>query len=504
MSWFMTPFLGRSLLAALLGVAFAGGSIWALAADKAAKPGPMAQRHLKAFHAAETTWRKRRHLRSLFNVYRRADKLPEFIALLERELAASPNEPSLYLALGRAYSLARRRVPDALSKAVAMYQKAADLGIEEYSVYLQLGFLHERNRRLEEAVRCYRKGIRLAGNRRSHLANRLADVLARLGRRQEALDALKASIAASQNSAWTQANAARVYQRLGEMDLAINHMRKAVALAQDARRRVQYQGQLVAIYAAAGRVHEAEQGAKRLLDEGMVPRGRKRVLRRLRQSLLARGAEQAVAELQKEIGRLAAAKAASLHPRAWRQELAADILLEELNQPGAALAAYEATLRLAPDNGAVLDKIRRLREETEKARRAVQALINDKGLLWRRDDPFVKNVVWLAFPAKLVRVDMNGGARTEFTEFLGQDAFKPLSIEFCPERVWLGTDHGVFAYERRHGYWNRYAIDRELLDVAVDEIEIQDDGIVLFRVIGADGARRRYAFDLTKGSWENK
>ena len=127
-------------------------------------------------------------------------------------------------------------------------------------------------------------------------------------------------------------------------------------------------------------------------------------------------------------------------------------------------------------------------------------------ILWVEKDPFDENLRWAALEEKFIAVaNLKSGEVVHFTdamEVLGKEELSPSAVAFTEDTVWVGTDHGLFAFERRVRTWSGYAVGGSFIDVPVIDLELKD-GLVLVTV-ELDGKRRVFSFNPAKSRWQRK
>jgi len=124
-------------------------------------------------------------------------------------------------------------------------------------------------------------------------------------------------------------------------------------------------------------------------------------------------------------------------------------------------------------------------------------------VLWIRKDRAQPHLMWGAVAKKFVCL---GDARTgrvddfdDAVEILGYKDLSPSGIAFTRDVVWVGTDHGLFAFERQARSWNAYAVGRQHLDVPVTALAAAGRQL-LVTVTLKDGAGT-FRFDPGAGKW---
>jgi len=425
------------------------------------------------------------------------------VPILEKAIQRSPRDADLHYALGMAFYYLGETL-----RGIQAFEKARALSGGDYYIYIRLGSLYERAGEWQKAADLYRKAVKPSAGRNGYYEGRLAVALAQLGQTEEALRIMGDYLKRYPDSDYAHGHASSVYQRLGKFDLAIQHLRRAIALAQKNAREAKYRWQLLTLLSGRGRMAEAEKECKLLLDAAGIGWYRGRARQRLRQLGQVRGIERTIEELEADVEALEKRPDAPAALRVWRLTFIGEVRRDQ-GRRRLALAAYERALRAAPKDGALRDEVAALKQEIEKTDEDIRALLNARGLLWKRDDPFEKGGAWLGFDGLVVMLNRATGEVTNFSQFADQEKFRPTCIEFDADRVWLGTDHGLFAYDRRYRFWNQYAISRKLLDVRVTGITIEEPGVLLFTVLVAETPKgeameERYAFDQQSGVWAKR
>jgi tetratricopeptide (TPR) repeat protein len=124
-------------------------------------------------------------------------------------------------------------------------------------------------------------------------------------------------------------------------------------------------------------------------------------------------------------------------------------------------------------------------------------------VLWIQRDPFYKKVRWGAVEKRfVVRADMAGGHIRSFDEaleFMGHKELTAGPVAFTREVVWVGTDHGLFAWDRQTRAWNAYSVGLKHLDVRVTKLTVK--GTVLLATVQVGGKPLSYQFDTASGKW---
>jgi len=472
-------------------------------------PADVVAAHLALARREENLSQREQIAAQLFRLFRRRGgrrdgRAEVLIKLLENEAARRPKDVAVYLLMGYAYygSGDYARAADA-------YRKAVDLDNADRALRVRLARSCDYAGRHGEAGALFEKLAEETPAQAAAYHRLAARAFARGGRAEAAQRHLDEYLRLTPGtSAAAEAakyyNVGAIYGYMGKDDQAIECFRKAIGFANEPRFRNQqetYWWYLLTFLTRKGRVKEAEVEGKRMLDAFENTRYRKQILARLRQVLLVRGAEESIRLLQREITEIAAADDTGWR-RYWRHLLVGE-LAEQEDDYAAALGAYEQARALRPEAAkALVRKINWLRITAEKRRREMEAVLKSPGRLWAEADPHRKDTVWVAFPNRLVVVDRRSGRRREYGEFFGYAHWQPRCVAFDPERVWLGTDRGLFAFDREDGFWRRYALAGGRLEADIRKVTAGEGTV---RVAVCDGRRTRtYLMTLETETWREE
>jgi hypothetical protein len=64
----------------------------------------------------------------------------------------------------------------------------------------------------------------------------------------------------------------------------------------------------------------------------------------------------------------------------------------------------------------------------------------------------------------------------------------------------LGTNKGLFAWDRKDMFWARFAVAGSPVDAAIANVELKDDSLTV-TVQDAAGASRKFTYDTKTGAW---
>lgn len=133
-----------------------------------------------------------------------------------------------------------------------------------------------------------------------------------------------------------------------------------------------------------------------------------------------------------------------------------------------------------------------------------QVLSSMGQVLFIAKDPFHPEGQWAAVEKKFVfLIHTARGHIADFSNDLGAIADHPLTaqaIAFMSDSVWVGTDHGLYMYDRVQGTWSGYAVQGTMRDVPIQEIQVEEKSVRIKVRIG--DREISYQLDPVHGRWE--
>ena len=129
-----------------------------------------------------------------------------------------------------------------------------------------------------------------------------------------------------------------------------------------------------------------------------------------------------------------------------------------------------------------------------------QSLASLKDAQWSKADPEQTNLTWYALNEGIALADANSKQVKRFTELLGERDFVPSSIAFGKDKVWLGTNKGLFAWDRKDMFWTRFAVGGKFVDLPVRGLSLTDTGKLLV-TIERDAKSHTFEYDTKALTW---
>ncbi len=151
---------------------------------------------------------------------------------------------------------------------------------------------------------------------------------------------------------------------------------------------------------------------------------------------------------------------------------------------------------------------RRLQNSSERPFNSVEELrkrLAEMGeVRWVRKDPHKEDMQWAAVKKHfLISCDLQKGGLNRHREnarWLTGDVPEVRHIVFTTKRVWVGTDHGLFAYRRASAEWNLFAVGGERIHCEITGIAKTTKGLQV-TVDTKNSGRELWLFNVGRGEW---
>jgi protocatechuate 3,4-dioxygenase beta subunit len=127
-----------------------------------------------------------------------------------------------------------------------------------------------------------------------------------------------------------------------------------------------------------------------------------------------------------------------------------------------------------------------------------------KDAAWTREDPVRKDLTWIGGANGLAIADATRREVKRYGELLGEGGIIPTAIAFAPEKVWLGTNKGLFAYDRAGQFWTQFAVGAEFPDVTVTRLDFSPQGVLSVTAQETGKTDRQFEYDTTTRKWTRK
>jgi len=124
-----------------------------------------------------------------------------------------------------------------------------------------------------------------------------------------------------------------------------------------------------------------------------------------------------------------------------------------------------------------------------------------KEALWRKPDPVEKHLSWYALKSGLALADAREKRVRFFQGLFGYDRISVRAVAFGPAKVWVATDRGLMAYDRKSRSWTRYAVGGLYVDRPVASVEWTPRNTLKVVLSKADGPAQTYEYDPRANTW---
>jgi hypothetical protein len=118
-----------------------------------------------------------------------------------------------------------------------------------------------------------------------------------------------------------------------------------------------------------------------------------------------------------------------------------------------------------------------------------------------REDPIQKYLTWYIEKQGLTIADAENYEVKRYRGLLSYDRVTVSAIAFGELKVWVGTDAGLFAWDRRERYWSLFAVGGKVLDRPVTEMTLRPDGKLVVAVEEAANHSSVHVYDVAAGKW---
>jgi hypothetical protein len=120
---------------------------------------------------------------------------------------------------------------------------------------------------------------------------------------------------------------------------------------------------------------------------------------------------------------------------------------------------------------------------------------------WIKPDAMEGHLAWYGLLAGLALSDSKTLAVKRMDDLLGEKSFVADAIAFGPDEVWLGTNKGLLAYDRKAQFWTRFAVGGNSVEAAVKDLSLSPEGILSVTVEQPDKTTRQFEFNTATDRW---
>lgn len=139
----------------------------------------------------------------------------------------------------------------------------------------------------------------------------------------------------------------------------------------------------------------------------------------------------------------------------------------------------------------------------EELRRLIEARCPVR---WIAADPYSPSCRWIGTATGFVMLDDRRRwivtSWPQLSEELGVDSLSAHCVAFAEPRVWVGSDQGLFAFDRKRAQWLQVVIGDDIVETNVTDLQIADG--LLTAVIVDDEKESRWSLNLQENSWSQR
>jgi len=125
-----------------------------------------------------------------------------------------------------------------------------------------------------------------------------------------------------------------------------------------------------------------------------------------------------------------------------------------------------------------------------------------KNLPGRKVDSVQKHLTWYALPDGVALDDAGKKEVHRFARLFEYTDLKIHAMAFGPDKVWIGTDKGLIAWDRKARFWTRFAVGGTLLEVSVTALSFDEKGRLRVTVRSAEQQPQKHLYDPRQGRWQ--
>ena len=122
---------------------------------------------------------------------------------------------------------------------------------------------------------------------------------------------------------------------------------------------------------------------------------------------------------------------------------------------------------------------------------------------WIADDPYSRPSRWIGTATGFIMLDDRRHwvvtCWPQLLEELGVDGLSARCVAFTESKVWVGSDQGLFAFDRDRAQWLQVVIGDDIVEGDVTDLRVVDG--LLTAVVVVDEKESRWSLDLQANTW---
>jgi ligand-binding sensor domain-containing protein len=116
-------------------------------------------------------------------------------------------------------------------------------------------------------------------------------------------------------------------------------------------------------------------------------------------------------------------------------------------------------------------------------------------------DPVQEDLTWYVLKEGIGLIDWDARQVKRFTELLDETHFVVAAMAFGKDKVWVGTNKGLFAWDRKDMFWTRFAVGGKFVDLPVKDLSLGADAKLHVTSQTAGDTLREFLYDAKTGVW---
>lgn len=117
--------------------------------------------------------------------------------------------------------------------------------------------------------------------------------------------------------------------------------------------------------------------------------------------------------------------------------------------------------------------------------------------LWQKEDPVQKQLTWYVLKEGLALADAERKEVKRFTNLFDYEHLEIVGLAFAADKVWVATNKGLLAWDRRDRFWSRFAVGGLFIEVSVREVSVTPEGRLHVAIQEEGEPLRRFEYDLS-------
>jgi hypothetical protein len=119
----------------------------------------------------------------------------------------------------------------------------------------------------------------------------------------------------------------------------------------------------------------------------------------------------------------------------------------------------------------------------------------EKEALSKEEDTAQKGMTWFLTPTEIAFADAEKREVKRFPKLFDYDNLSVSGFAFAADKVWVGTNKGLIAWDRGEGFWSRFAVGGTLVEAPVRDVALGEGGKLAVTIQEEGQKPRKFAYD---------